>query len=281
MAVNYISCKTAMQFTYLQRVEKVKIHALILICKLRLLYIILWVQRSGQKWCTNNGASWASFFVCASHFDFVCDDWSLNRHKATQILFGQIMKFNSATYIASHSKKRVRCRNVPSSFSSCILEGMCTSPQMIPGPQMIPDRKWSPNWTANDPWPQVILILDRKWSRPKTKEWHGLILKWHTKNIFIFYKKYSILVIFLFLFFFFWWKICDIAWLSVLFISGPFAFYSNWFRKSTCSVEHPRTSENMRNRILFLYMNNASAVHVWFQWKSGREYKTHIPMKSN
>ena len=95
IAVNYISRKTAMQFTYLQRVEKVKIHALILICKLRLLYIILWVQRSGQKWCTNNGASWASFFVCASHFDFVCDDWSLNRHKATQILFGQIMKFNS------------------------------------------------------------------------------------------------------------------------------------------------------------------------------------------
>ena len=107
IAVNYISCKTAMQFTYLQRVEKVKIHALILICKLRLLYIILWVQRSGQKWCTNNGASCASFFVCASHFDVICDDWSLNRHKATQILFGQILKFNSATYIASHSKKEL------------------------------------------------------------------------------------------------------------------------------------------------------------------------------
>ena len=151
---------------------------------------------------------------------------------------------------------------------------ICTSPQMIPKL----DRKWSPNWTANDPRPQVIPILDRKWSRPKNKEWHGLILKWHAKNIFLFYKKYSILVIFLFLFFF-WWKICDIAWLSVLFISGP---YSNWFRKSTCCVEHPRKSENMRNRILFLlYMNNASAVHVWFQWKSGREYKTHIPMKSN
>ena len=107
IAVNYISCKTAMQFTYLQRVEKVKIHALILICKLRLLYIILSVQRSGQKWCTNNGASCASFFVCASHFDVICDDWSLNRHKATQILFGQILKFNSATYIASHSKKEL------------------------------------------------------------------------------------------------------------------------------------------------------------------------------
>ena len=78
----------------------------------------------------------------------------------------------------------------------------CTSPQIIPGPQMIPDRKWSPNWTANDPGPQVIPILDRKWSRPKNKEWHGLILKWHTKNIFLFYKKYSILVIFLFFFFF-------------------------------------------------------------------------------
>ena len=35
------------------------------------------------------------------------------------------------------------------------------------------------------------------------------------------------------------------------------------FRKDTCCVEHPRTSENMLNRILFLlYMINASAVHV-------------------
>ena len=31
-------------------------------------------------------------------------------------------------------------------------------------PQMIPDRKWSPKWTANDPRPQVIPKVDRKWS---------------------------------------------------------------------------------------------------------------------
>ena len=41
----------------------------------------------------------------------------------------------------------------------------CTAPQMIPRPQMIPDRKWSPNWTANDPRPQMIPRLDHKWSR--------------------------------------------------------------------------------------------------------------------
>ena len=29
-------------------------------------------------------------------------------------------------------------------------------PQMIEGPQMIPDRKLSPNWTANDPTPEII-----------------------------------------------------------------------------------------------------------------------------
>ena len=32
-----------------------------------------------------------------------------------------------------------------------------------------PDRKWSPNWTANDPEPQMIPDVDRKWSRRKTR----------------------------------------------------------------------------------------------------------------
>ena len=52
---------------------------------------------------------------------------------------------------------------------------------MIPGPQMTPkldrkwsqDRKWPPNWTANDPAPEMIRDGDRKWSRLKNKEWHG------------------------------------------------------------------------------------------------------------
>ena len=35
--------------------------------------------------------------------------------------------------------------------------------------QMILDRKWSPNWTANDPKPQMIPELDRKLSRGKTR----------------------------------------------------------------------------------------------------------------
>ena len=31
------------------------------------------------------------------------------------------------------------------------------------------DRKWSPKWTANDPRPQVIPKVDRKWSRKKNR----------------------------------------------------------------------------------------------------------------
>ena len=31
--------------------------------------------------------------------------------------------------------------------------------------KMIPDRKWSPNWTANDPTPEIISDGDRKWSQ--------------------------------------------------------------------------------------------------------------------
>ena len=33
-----------------------------------------------------------------------------------------------------------------------------------------PDRKWSPNWTANDPEPQMIPDVNRKWSRRKTTD---------------------------------------------------------------------------------------------------------------
>ena len=32
-----------------------------------------------------------------------------------------------------------------------------------------PDRKWSPNWTANDTEPQMIPNVDCKWSRRKTR----------------------------------------------------------------------------------------------------------------
>ena len=44
---------------------------------------------------------------------------------------------------------------------------------MIPGPQMIPHRRWSLNWTANDPGQEMIPDRDRKWSRQKDEEWHG------------------------------------------------------------------------------------------------------------
>ena len=85
--------------------------------------------------------------------------------------------------------------------------GYCTGPQMIPGPQMFPDRKWSPNWTANDPGPEMIPILDRKWSRSKNKEWHGFISEkgenmyqnYELKNMFYhFTKNYSTVAVLLF-----------------------------------------------------------------------------------
>ena len=83
----------------------------------------------------------------------------------------------------------------------------CTGLQMIPGPQMIPDRKWTPNWTANDSGPEIISILDRKWSRSKNKEWHGFISEegeniyknYELKNMFYhFTKKYSTVAVLFF-----------------------------------------------------------------------------------
>ena len=45
----------------------------------------------------------------------------------------------------------------------------CTVPQMIPNRKWSRDCKWSPKWTANDPRPQVIPKVDRKWSRKKNR----------------------------------------------------------------------------------------------------------------
>ena len=53
------------------------------------------------------------------------------------------------------------------------------------------DRKWSPKWTANDPRPQVIPKVDRKWSRENLRngmDFMGLITKmdWLLKrNLFL------------------------------------------------------------------------------------------------
>ena len=48
-------------------------------------------------------------------------------------------------------------------------KGYCTVPQMISNRKWSRDRKWSPKWTANDPRPQVIPKVDRKWSRKKNR----------------------------------------------------------------------------------------------------------------
>ena len=56
----------------------------------------------------------------------------------------------------------------------------CTVPEMIPNRKWSRDRKWSPKWTANDPRPQVIPKVDRKWSRENLRngmDFMGLITK--------------------------------------------------------------------------------------------------------
>ena len=56
----------------------------------------------------------------------------------------------------------------------------CKVPQMILNRKWSRDRKWSPEWTANDPRPQVIPKVDRKWSRENLRngmDFMGLITK--------------------------------------------------------------------------------------------------------
>ena len=52
--------------------------------------------------------------------------------------------------------------------------------QRIPNRKWSRDRKWSPKWTANDPRPQVIPKVDRKWSHENLRnkmDFMGLITK--------------------------------------------------------------------------------------------------------
>ena len=57
--------------------------------------------------------------------------------------------------------------------------------------------KWSPNWTANNPAPQMIPDVDRKWSPKENNEWHGF---WFLGFFFL---------IFLLSFFFFFHQLKD------------------------------------------------------------------------
>ena len=67
----------------------------------------------------------------------------------------------------------------------------CRVPQMIPYRKWSRDRKWSPKWTANDPQPQVISTVDRKWSRENLRngmDFMGLITKrtdYKKRNLFL------------------------------------------------------------------------------------------------
>ena len=45
---------------------------------------------------------------------------------------------------------------------------LCANAKSVQRRKWSPDRKWSPNWTANDPEPQMIPDVNRKWCRRKT-----------------------------------------------------------------------------------------------------------------
>ena len=63
---------------------------------------------------------------------------------------------------------------------NALISEYCTVPQMIPNRKWSRDRKRSPKWTANDPRPQVIPKVDRKWSRENLRngmDFVGLITK--------------------------------------------------------------------------------------------------------
>ena len=66
-------------------------------------------------------------------------------------------------------KTRLEALCYPKSQFERTLSEVCTAPQMIPNRKWSQDRKWSPNWNANDPEPQMIPDVDRKWSRRKVR----------------------------------------------------------------------------------------------------------------
>ena len=60
-----------------------------------------------------------------------------------------------------------------------------TASQLIPDRRgkWSSDRKWSPNWTTNDPEPQMIPDVDRKWSHRKTRNGMELLFIYLFFNI--------------------------------------------------------------------------------------------------
>ena len=72
---------------------------------------------------------------------------------------------------ALNTETRIVTRSNQSAKSNA--NGELYSAAMIPDRKWSPDMKWSPKWTANDPKPQMIPIVDRKWSPPENNEWYG------------------------------------------------------------------------------------------------------------
>ena len=77
-------------------------------------------------------------------------------------------------------------------ISSYKLSVNCTAPQMIPDRKWPRDRNWSPNWTANDPEPQMIPDEDRKWSRQKMR--NGM--EWSLVSWILFYFLFYLYIYF-------------------------------------------------------------------------------------
>ena len=106
---------------------------------------------SKKVWCSGLGLCLEMLLV----FDFgqgLRCGWSI-RHCRCHWIMAAFFCFLA---LLPHSFVLVRCL-------------ICTVPQMIPNRKWSRNRKWSPKWTANDPRPQVIPKVDRKWSRKKNR----------------------------------------------------------------------------------------------------------------
>ena len=124
--------------------------------------VVMWIQ------LTQCLANWLQLTQCAVKWMY------LALFAVRRIQLSHCCKMNPVTNQSGYEPLNLKNGSSVNSGSFDATDlGFCTGPQMIPGTQMIPDRKWSPNWTANDSDPEMVPDRDRKWSRLKNNEWRG------------------------------------------------------------------------------------------------------------
>ena len=92
--------------------------------------------------------------------------WCCGRVQSPNDVAQKIEKSLKNTHITIQRQLTIWCSAKPQNTQ--FLE-FCTVPQVIPNRKWSRDSKWFPKWTANDPRPQVIPKVDRKWSRKKNR----------------------------------------------------------------------------------------------------------------